>query len=193
MQFFMLSGGRSSRMGRNKALLMIAGERLIERVLSAIPDRFREEAIIVTNNPSDYDFIANRKLLDIKPGLGPIGGIHAGLSHATTDACFFLACDFPYLTADTIERIIHIYRGQDIFGAMTKHGEQTLCAIYSKRILPLVEKQIESGHYSLRELASLASTGWQEVDPEDTLFNLNTFDEYKKILASGRRNAEETR
>lgn len=172
-------------MGRNKALLKIGDLTLIERVLRAVPDRFRDRAIVVTNSPEDYDFIPNIKIGDIKPGLGPISGIHAGLSHVTSDVCFFLACDFPFITSATIELIIRNYSGQEILGATTGQRRQPLCAIYSERILPVIEKQIESTLYSLQEMIARTHCEWLAIESEETLFNLNTLDEYKTIIETG--------
>ncbi|MEI6704326.1 MAG: molybdenum cofactor guanylyltransferase, partial [Deltaproteobacteria bacterium] len=87
-----LAGGESNRMGRNKALLEVHGERMIETAYRRIAELF-DEVLLVTNSPEVYDFIPCRKIADIYTGMGPLGGIHAALSGCTADRAFVTACD----------------------------------------------------------------------------------------------------
>ena len=100
--FFMtgiiLAGGKASRLGGiNKAFIEIGGERLIDRTMRVYRALF-EEIIISTNSPLEYLEFDARIVTDIHRGKGPLGGIHAGLLHATCEHAFVSACDMPYLS-----------------------------------------------------------------------------------------------
>src|SRR5512138_3653045 len=91
-----LAGGRSTRMGSNKALLPYRGGRFIEAILRLLADIF-SEVLLVTNTPDHYDFLPCCKVQDIHAGLGVLAGIHSGLCHSSNPAVFAVACDMPYL------------------------------------------------------------------------------------------------
>ena len=82
MTGIILSGGENSRMGANKAFVVMDGERLIDRLLKIFKDLFRE-VIVVTNAPLDYIDLDITIVTDIYPGKKALGGIYTGLFYAT--------------------------------------------------------------------------------------------------------------
>ena len=79
-----LAGGKSSRMGTNKALLTINGKTVIERIVNQL-DQIVDEIIVVTNQFHDYEFLQLPMVEDKWKGMGPLAGIQAGLKAATTE------------------------------------------------------------------------------------------------------------
>ena len=91
-----LSGGKNTRMGENKAFLKVGEERLIDRTVRLFRRVFRE-VIIVTTSPLDYLDQEATIVTDILPEKGALGGLYTGLFYATDEYAFLAACDMPFL------------------------------------------------------------------------------------------------
>ena len=173
MNFYILAGGKSRRLGRNKALVELYGQTIIEKVISAIPTR-KENIKIVTSTFQTFHFLKLKMISDIHPGLGPIGGVHAGLVDSTFDFNFFLACDLPLISTGVVQTVLDSHAGQDIFGISTKNGLEPLCAIYSKGCISAIEKQMKVKDYSLHTLFETVPSEFIKIEDSNILFNLNT-------------------
>jgi len=173
MNFYILAGGQSRRLGRNKALVELNGQTIIEKVVSAIPAR-KENIKIVTSTFQTFHFLKLKMISDIHPGLGPIGGVHAGLVDSTFDFNFFLACDLPLISTEVIQAVLDSHISQDILGISTKNGLEPLCAIYSKGCISAIEKQMKVKDYSLHTLFETVPSEFIEIEDSNILFNLNT-------------------
>lgn len=180
MNYYILAGGQSKRMGRNKALLEVDGLTVIERVVLSIPAQ-RECIRLVTNTPGDYDFLALATIADIYRDIGPLAGVHAALLDSSAPASFILACDLPFISTAVIERILSHCTNQDIVAARTAHGTEPLCAAYSRVCLPVIEAQIQNREYSLRRLLTNVETEFVELPEDRALFNLNTPEDLRRI------------
>lgn len=171
-------------MGKNKAFLELDGKTIIERVVSSIPPD--EHAIkIITNSFEDYESLGLKMLADQFQGVGPLAGIHAGLLDSTSQFSFFLACDLPFLSESIIRKILSEHQNQDIFGAKSAFGWEPLCAIYAKACLPNIEKQIAKANYSLNALLDFTEHGIVDLSSGNTLFNLNTNEDWSSIKDKG--------
>jgi len=140
-----LSGGKNSRMGVNKAFLEIEGKRLIDNILNIYKNIFTE-IIIVTNDPLSYtEFRDTIIVTDIYKGKGPLGGIYTGLFYSKNDYAFISACDMPSLNKDFIFYMVEQQTDKyDIIVPELFEGFQSLHAIYSRRCLPAIKKMIMS-------------------------------------------------
>lgn len=152
-----LAGGKSSRMGRDKATLELDGVTLQERAVAALRGCFAEVLVIRE---------------DDVPGLGPIGGLLTALRHISTPALFLVACDMPFLDAGLIRRMAGELAGYD---AVAIPGEP-LHAAYSARILPVVEAQIAAGDYSVQRLLKKLRVKFVHAPP---IVNINTPEEWE--------------
>ncbi len=171
-------------MGKNKALLELEGKTIIERVISSIPAD--ENTIkIITNSFEDYESLGLDMIEDRFKGVGPLAGIHAGLLDASSKFSFFLACDLPFLSESVIRKIIQEHRGQEVFGAKSAFGWEPLCAIYAKTCLPKIEEQITKANYSLNALLDFTEYGVVDLSTGNTLFNLNTNEDWLKLKEKG--------
>ncbi len=167
-------------MGRNKALLPLEGSTVIERVVSAIPAR-GNQVKLVTNSPADYGFLGLPCLPDVHPGLGPMAGIHAGLTDSVDDFSFFLACDLPLLEESSIRKLMQLHVNQNVLGYRTKRGPEPLCAIYAKAINPVIEKFLEKNECALHKLCEQVGGEFIEFDDRAGLFNLNTLADWRAL------------
>ena len=134
-----LSGGRSTRMGENKSLMKIGDKTVIEHVADLMKDLFNK-VILVTNDPDEYSFLELEVFKDIYFRMGPLAGIHSGLTHSTSDKNFFLSCDMPFMTADMIKYLAEYKTNKPITIAKADGFVQQLCGLYDKSCLSKAEK-----------------------------------------------------
>jgi len=191
MNFYILAGGQSRRMGRNKALIRYCGKTIIEYVLAAIPAPF-ERIKIITNEKEPFAFLPVALIADIYPHLGPISGIHAGLLDSSFQYNFFIACDMPLISSEVIEVILNRHKDEDIFGLQSPRGAEPLCTIYSKNCVPVVEHQIACGNYSLHNLFKKVPSVFIEPPDSAGLFNINTPHDLKKFKSNATRSSQNT-
>ena len=125
-------------MGQNKAFLKVQGQRIIDRTKSIFVDLF-DEVLLVTNSPLDYLDLNLRIVTDLYQEKGALGGVFAGLFHATHPHAFVAACDMPFLNKALISHLISLSPGFDIVIPKTEDGWQPLHAIYSQKCLPFME------------------------------------------------------
>ena len=182
-----LSGGENSRMGANKAFLVIDGERLIDRTVRIFKDLFCE-VILVTNSPLDYLDLDVTLVTDIYPGKKALGGIYTGLFYAGCRHAFIAACDMPFLNPHFIAHMMERAPAYDIVVPETPEGLQPLHAIYATSCLPNMKRLI--GHDKLKvtcfykgmKCLTLSDTIQKSFDPENRMFiNVNTRDDFKTI------------
>jgi len=180
MNFYVLAGGRSTRMGRNKALLPVGRQTLIETVLSALPCP-RDNVKLLTNSPNDYSFLGLGTVPDIHPGIGPIAGIQAGLLQSGSARNFFVACDMPLLTTEVVQSILDEDDDADVTVPRSGTGLEPLCAVYSRACLPEIEIQISRGEYGLQRLLARVNCHVLEMSGSSALTNVNAPDDYRQI------------
>ena len=175
-----LSGGKSSRMGMNKAFLEIEGKPLIDRITSTVRNIF-QEVILVTNAPLDYLDQGCIIASDIFKNKGALGGIYTGLFYASFDHAFIAACDMPFLNRSFIEHMIECVDKYDIVVPEAPDGLQPLHAIYSKRCLNPIKKLMDADNlkitafYKGLKTMVIPEEDIKPFDPEGKLFiNVNS-------------------
>lgn len=188
-----LAGGKSTRMGSDKALLPYRGGRFIEAIQRLLADIF-SEVILVTNTPEQYDFLSCRKVEDIHKGMGVLAGIHSGLYHCTAPAVFAVACDMPYLVDGLIR---HMAGRADTGGVLIPEspgGVEPLHAVYGKGCLTAIDEMLLNGErriVSFFDRIPVTRMTLQQVSVFDPAFesfrNINTPVDYYE-LRDGERN-----
>ena len=143
-----LAGGRSTRYGKNKALVKLHGIPLIERVLGIMRPIFRR-VIIITNTPDEYSYLELPMYQDIIKDLGPLGGIITGLRVIPDNAGFFVACDMPFLNQGLIRHIIEIKADFDVVVPRISGKVEALHALYGKECESKIEALINSRIYQI--------------------------------------------
>lgn len=195
-----LAGGKSRRMGKNKALMQLGGDSLIGHVIRRIR-LITDELLLVTNNPPEYVHLNVPMHGDILPGTGALGGIYTGLTHASHDAVLCVACDSPFLEPKLLAYLVSVLGEYDAVMPETfaHHNDtqitlQTLCAAYSKRCLPIIESMLRDSElrvHALQERAHIKRVSpeiWQRFDSEGmSFFNINTPEDFEKADAYIRR------
>ncbi len=178
-----LAGGRSTRMGTNKALLEFGGARLIERLIRTTRPLFREIAIIA-NDPETYAYLGVPIWPDRIPGKGSLGGIYTAVHHCTFPQIFCIACDMPFPNPTVIAYLRDLASGYDVVVPRTADGYQPLHAVYSKTCLPLMEAMIHAdrlkidGLFPAVRLRTVEEHELRPLDPALLCFvNVNTQEE----------------
>ena len=186
-----LAGGESRRMGRNKALLTVNGERMVETVYRRIAELF-DEVLLITNTPELYDFIHCRKVGDIYPGMGPMAGIHAALSSCASERVFVTGCDMPNLNPQLIRELCALPGGVDVIVPETPGGLEPLHALYAKSCMPTMEAMLKAGERSIltflerADITLIQHARIAALDPDFSSFrNVNTPEEYRQLADSG--------
>ncbi|HVF46691.1 MAG TPA: molybdenum cofactor guanylyltransferase, partial [Pyrinomonadaceae bacterium] len=135
---FILVGGRSSRMGRDKATLELDGVTLVDRAAATITKAFDPSSIVlVASGPEQVLSIFGhehsfRFVFDVYPDRGPFGAIHAALANARTSWIFVMACDLPLVTPDLLH-VLSEYLADDVDAVASVQPDgkpQPLCAFY---------------------------------------------------------------
>lgn len=185
-----LAGGESKRMGSNKALLKVDGKRMIEAVYHRMAVLF-DEIILVTNYPEIYDFIPCRKIADIFPGMGPLGGIHAALKACETPRIFVSACDMPTMNPVLVRKLCAEPGFFDAVVPETSDGLEPLHSVYAQSGLDRIEGMLENNERSVLTFLERASTEIiplntiARIDPGFSSFrNINTPAEYQQLADS---------
>jgi molybdopterin-guanine dinucleotide biosynthesis protein A len=182
-----LAGGKNLRMGKNKALLEVGGERIIDRTKNLFLELF-DEVLLVTNSFLDYLDLNLRMVADLHPGKGALGGIYTGLFHASHTHAFVAACDMPFLNKDLIRHLIDLSLGYDIVIPKTQDGLQPLHAIYSRKCLPFMEDLIREDNLKIIDFfhrVKKREVPTEEILPLDpslaSFLNVNTPEELARI------------
>ncbi|UCH25353.1 MAG: molybdenum cofactor guanylyltransferase [Trueperaceae bacterium] len=150
-----LAGGRSRRFGRDKAVTPFRGKPLLEWVLISLRDA--EETFIVANRP--YPLFELDTYRDLIVTGSSLSGVHTALVKAQNDWVAVAACDLPNLTPAFWQLLASRAGPQQ--AVMLEHPDgklEPLAALYHKRALQTVEAKLETGRYSLHELAHSLDT-----------------------------------
>ncbi|RHW40257.1 molybdenum cofactor guanylyltransferase [Neobacillus notoginsengisoli] len=195
----LLSGGKSSRMGTNKALLKIQDKTNIERIKDELIKIF-DEVILVTNDPEAYEFLQINTITDEYPGQGPLAGIHAGLKASSSDANLAVACDMPFVSAELAESMIKRLGHHDAVIPVIEGRQHPLFAVYQKTIVQEIEECIKSDSLRLKALLEKLDVLYlteQDLEiysngPLDRIFfNMNVPEEYELAVQQAKGKEQE--
>ena len=181
------------RLGRNKALVTIGKRSLLERVLSRL-SFLDSDILLVTTRELPYarlsDYPRVRVVSDLYPGKGSLGGIYTGLKLAAPFCNLVVACDMPFLNRDLLRYMIEASAGFDLVVPRLGELVEPLHGVYAKACLAPMERLLEQGVLSIREIFSLVRVRYveaREIDRFDpshlSFFNVNTESELARARA----------
>ncbi len=188
---FILAGGKSSRMGRDKAFVEFEGRTLLARALELAASVTSEVRIV----GSREKFAAFAPVVeDVFRECGPLGGIHAALRDSTTDLNLMLAVDTPLISWALLQYLIKQVRESAEEVAVVprgKEGWQPLCAIYRREFADAVEEALRAGQYKIGwvlDKLRVRAIEQEELDRagfSPAIFrNLNTPEELREVQRS---------
>jgi molybdenum cofactor guanylyltransferase len=182
---FVLAGGRSRRMGRDKALLDLHGRTLLESIAGEVASVTGRVAVI--GPPERYAHLGLPVIADLRPGLGPLTGIETALTHTEEEWNLIVACDLARARAPLFRRLLAEAERRPeldaVLAADSQDRAQPLCAVYHRRALATVRSQIEIGHLKL--LTTIDLLRWSRIAASDAeLCNLNTLADWAEWQAA---------
>jgi molybdopterin-guanine dinucleotide biosynthesis protein A len=180
-----LAGGKSNRMGQNKALMSLGGKRLVDRVVEVMRSVF-DDLLMVTNTPGVYADLDLPMVRDVWPEKGSLGGVYSAIYHVATSYCLVVACDMPFLQAAVLRYLITQINDYDVVVPDVLGELQTLHAIYSKACLQPIERRLEMhrlriiGFFPDVRVRTVTASELEPYDPALLAFqNLNTPEEFQ--------------
>lgn len=187
---FVLAGGKSSRMGSDKAFLSFGGETLLQRALN-VAGKVAGEVRIVGDAGKFASF--GPVVEDVFPQRGPLGGIHAALASSTTDLNLALAVDLPFVTQGLLQYLVVQAQesGAMVTVAQVGGGWQPLCAVYRSEFAVLAEAALREGKNKIDALFGKVATRVIDEDElvkagfsSDLFRNVNTPEELESAKIS---------
>lgn len=186
MSVLVLAGGQGRRMEADKASLDVGGRTLLEHGLAQVEPLFDEVLVSLSPGQAAPRLPAGsraRFVRDGAPGLGPIGGLLAGLKAARNDACAVVACDIPDIDAPLLRALARAAAAADIAVPAGPSGlREPLFAVYARSVVPAVEGLLARGELSLLPLYDLCRTAVVRFDDPRRVRNLNTRADYEDYL-----------
>jgi molybdopterin-guanine dinucleotide biosynthesis protein A len=187
---FVIAGGRSSRMGEDKAFLEFGHVTLLERALGAL--RAVSGSVAIVGDPAKFQKYGV-VVEDVFPGCGPLAGIHAALLHSSADLNLMLAVDLPFVSSELLKFLFDVAANGDAVVTLPRVGNkrQPLCAVYRRDFAGVAEEALRAGKYRIDaafsgvavrviEEEELAAAGFSE----QSFFNVNTPQD--RVDAAGR-------
>jgi molybdopterin-guanine dinucleotide biosynthesis protein A len=198
MTAIILAGGKSSRLGRSKALQVIEGKSLIQWVIDRLAT-LSTEIIIATAHGEAIpcsSAVKTKTVADTYPGSGPLVGIYSGLIASSSSRAIVVGCDTPFLSVGLLEYMTQICSTFDVVVPRIKNKLEPLCAVYSKNCSSPIQSLLEQDELRIRKLFSMVKVKYVEedelnrFDPEHlSFFNINSqadLDRARKLAAEKR-------
>jgi molybdenum cofactor guanylyltransferase len=185
-----LAGGKSSRMGFDKQMIEIDGERLVMKTIENLRGVF-SEIVVVTNRFELYDGENVTLIMDEIPDKGPLGGLYSGLKNSSSEYAYLIACDMPFINESYIRYMMDVIGDKSIDACITMRGEwiEPFNAFYSKSMIDHLEERLHGGNLSVNGLLkSLECVYIEEVEAlkfssDWSMFsNINTRDDFENII-----------
>ncbi|HNL83148.1 MAG TPA: molybdenum cofactor guanylyltransferase [Chitinophagaceae bacterium] len=169
---FVLAGGKSSRMGTDKGLLLFKNKHLVEWAIDELQLIF--DKVIIVSNKQVYKKFKLEVIKDVKKNLGPAGGIYSILKHTKTNYVVVVSCDMPFINSNAIAFLINQCNDYDITIPVYKNKLQPLCAVYSKNCLVKWKELIDKNEIKLQNMIEHFNVLKINVD-DNSLFNESQF------------------
>ena len=164
-----LAGGKSSRMGQDKALLPLHGIPMIRHIATAMQSVV-PSVCIVSDRSAPYRFLNLPVCPDLVKEAGPLGGIHAALTHLGAPAVLVSGCDTPYLTTPLFRHLLETPHRSPALVARAADGVHPLCGIYHREALPVIEQFLGSGRFKLLDLLAELQADTVAITPDLPFF-----------------------
>lgn len=146
-----LAGGQSSRMGREKSFVPLKGKPMIAHTLARV-QQLNLPVIVITNQPDSFRQFKLPLYGDVQPLRGSLVGLHAALYHSRADYTLCVACDMPLLNVDLLSQLITLRQGHDAVVPMPAGRAEPLHALYHRRCLHVMERQLQNGEMHITRL-----------------------------------------
>lgn len=196
-----LAGGKSTRLGREKALEKIGGESLIERVIGRVAPLSTEVILVMRPQQPTLSVPAQPKVkavTDLYPGKGSLGGIYTGLHYSSSFQNLVVACDMPFLNEALLRHLIELSPDFDVVIPLVEGNTEPLHGIYSKNCLAPIEALLKQGKLRIVDFFPSVRVRYIDVgevdrfDPQHlSFFNINTEEDLAKATILAEKEAHQ--
>ncbi len=184
----LLAGGRSSRLGIDKARIKLDGRFMIVQSIAAKLLTVSDEVIVATDGRRYNNLEVKVKWVkDVYPGAGSLVGLYSGLRAARSSHALVVACDMPFLDLDLIRYMIDLPRDYDVLIPKLGENIEPLHAIYSRKCLQPIERSLKAGHLKIIDFFDevlvryLSEEVIDRYDPGHwSFFNINSPDQLRE-------------
>jgi molybdopterin-guanine dinucleotide biosynthesis protein A len=177
---YILTGGKSSRMGADKAFLDFGSRTLLERAIAVVYETSPNLSIV--GDPAKFAAYGS-VIADLYPGCGPLAGIHGALLHSSAELNLMLAVDMPFVSRELLDFLFAAANETDAIVVVprTARGFQPLCAVYRRAFAAAAEEALRAGNYKID--AVFAGVAVRVIEEEELaragfsermFFNVNT-------------------
>lgn len=185
ISFFLTAGGRSSRMGEDKVLLMLDGQSILQRILNVLNSVHTDISII--GHSEKYQSFGYPVIPDLIPGQGLMGGLYTAMKSTTKTYVFLVACDLPLIDAECILKVLGTEDHCDVIIAASDSKIHPSLGCYHRRLLPIIQESIKKAQLKMKDFIYTCDYRTVEMDDlleknPNLLFNLNTKEDYLKLL-----------
>src|ERR1700686_5325525 len=175
---FVLAGGASRRMGRDKALLPLGAGTIVEQIAAAV--RSAAGNVTIIGPVERYTHLGFPVVPDKIENCGPLGGLFTALAITKADWNVLVACDMPHVTGAFLKQLIEAAEASDGDCVVPETGGKLdpLCAVYHRRVAPAAESAIHRKLFKMQDLISTLRTSRWPVPDARPLHNVNTPSEW---------------
>ena len=186
-----VAGGKSSRLGRDKASELLLGRPLLQHVLDRLAGVVDEIVVVRAEGQTLPELTAPVMLTvveDVYAGAGPLAGIQAGLAAARAPVGLVVGCDMPLLQGALLAELLCLAAGHDLVVPLNEGLPEPLCAAYARTCLPAIEAQLAVGEYKVTSFYGqvqarfLQPEEWRRLDPDGLSFlNVNDAAQLQRV------------
>lgn len=182
---YILAGGKSSRMGTDKGLLLFEGKPMIQNVIEQMQPIF-DKLVIVSNNP-EYEKFGLEVIPDLIKDLGPAGGIYTALHHSEAKMNFMVSCDMPFVTREAMAFLVKNADENQIVLFENQGKMEPLFGLYAKDCEAVWLQLIQQKKLKLQEMVSYFKLKTIPIENNeifaDSFFkNINTKEDFNHAL-----------
>jgi molybdopterin-guanine dinucleotide biosynthesis protein A len=179
----LLAGGKSLRMGQDKARIEVNGKPLLSRSLKLLRRHF--PSVLIAGDRPDLATADIPAIPDIYPG-SALGGLYTGLQAARTDWVFVAPCDMPYPDEKILKLLLKHRHGADAVVPRTPQGYEPVFALYHKNCLRHMEEMLQQDQYRIYDFYQRIKVNyldWQQMPAgwERSLLNINTPEQLENL------------
>nr|MBC7246073.1 molybdenum cofactor guanylyltransferase [Chloroflexota bacterium] len=178
-----LAGGKSQRLGMDKAQLKLNGKWLLQQILETLSN-LSDDLLVVADKRLEIAQLSVRVVPDAYPGTGPLGGIYSGLQAMRYERGVVVACDMPFLSLPLLRYMILLSADFDAVIPRILDNTEPLHAIYSKACIRPIEDLLQQGELRIAKVFPkirvryVTESELSLFDPEHlSFFNINTRDD----------------
>lgn len=181
------AGGKSSRMGTDKAFVEVANKPLIEHILERVANLGQQETLLITHRPAAYAHLGLPMYSDVMPNKGPLGGIYTALCNSQTDYTLVLACDMPFVNPSLLHHMREHCQADPTLQVVVPRVNdypEGLHAIYHQHCKEPIRARLEAdklkviSFYAEMKVRYIEEVEWRQFDPQGlTFFDLDTPEE----------------